>query len=66
MKNAKASPADGASSEEVKKQDKNIRILHQAASGYQYQNNEIKEDDKVPDIEKKKRIYFMVQMLLFL
>ena len=65
VKNPNASPGGGVSSEEVKKQEQqypNPKNMHPQVSeklkrnmmGYQNQNNESKEDEKVTDTEEKK------------
>ena len=60
-KNQNNPPGGGGTSEESKRNDqqKNIHSsasekLKRAVSGYQNQNTEIKEDEKVPDTEEKK------------
>ena len=60
-KNQNNPPGGGGTSEESKRNDqqKNIHSsasekLKRAVSGYQNQNTEMKEDEKVPDTEEKK------------
>ena len=61
VKNINGSSGGGATSEEVKKQEqqyqnsKNIHPHKRSMTGYQNQNSESKEDEKVPDTEEKKK-----------